>query len=310
MCGRGAFPARIGVGEMLADVACADGAQQSVGQRVQRDVGVGVAFQRVGVGDSDAAQPDVVARRPAGARRSPVPLARRGSRAARSAMARSSAVVSLRLAALPMTSATGRPAHSATAASSVMSSLPAAAARCVRGQDLGEAEPLRGLRAPQPGALERGGDAVVGPGLLEGVGQGDGGDGARRWASAVSTRSMISGVTNGRAASWISTRSGACGPAPQGHCGRRPAASLRPRRGQAACRPEARQSHCVEGLIAGARSRPAPGRCRVIQECAERAGQHRDRRRCARIASAADRRPACLGRQRRSARQSSSHAPP
>jgi hypothetical protein len=37
---------------MLADVACADGAQQSVRQRVQGHVGVGVAFQRVRVGDS------------------------------------------------------------------------------------------------------------------------------------------------------------------------------------------------------------------------------------------------------------------
>ena len=156
----------------------ADGAEQRVRQGVQGHVGVGVALQRMRVGNADAAQPDVVAGH------EPVhveALSRTHvgiGAAARSAMARSSAVVSLRLDGLPMTSATGRPAHSATAASSVMSSLPAAWARFVRGQDLRETEPLRGLRPPQAGTVERGGDAVVRPRLLERVGHGNGGDGA------------------------------------------------------------------------------------------------------------------------------------
>ena len=60
-----ALPARIGVGEMLADVAVADGAEQRIGERVQADVGVGVALQRVGVRNPDAAQPDVIAWREA-----------------------------------------------------------------------------------------------------------------------------------------------------------------------------------------------------------------------------------------------------
>ena len=105
--GGGALPARVRVGEMLADVARADGAEQRVGERVQGDVGVGMALQGVRVGDPDAAQPDVVAGD------QPVHVealsgAHVGSAVQRrSAMARSSAVVSLMLAALPMTSVTG-----------------------------------------------------------------------------------------------------------------------------------------------------------------------------------------------------------
>ena len=95
---RRAFPARIGVGEMLADVAVADGAEQRVGQRVQRHVGVGMAFERVRVGDSDAAQPDMVAGDQA-MHVEALPGAHVGWRCEpRSAMARSSAVVSLWLA--------------------------------------------------------------------------------------------------------------------------------------------------------------------------------------------------------------------
>ena len=59
--GGGALPARVRVGEVLADVAGADGAEQRVGERVQGHVGIGVALQGVGVGNPDAAQPDVVA---------------------------------------------------------------------------------------------------------------------------------------------------------------------------------------------------------------------------------------------------------
>ena len=65
-----------------------------------------------------AAQPDVVARRQA-MHVEALPGAHVGHAVGGSAMARSSAVVSLRLDSLPRTSATGKPAHSATAASSV-----------------------------------------------------------------------------------------------------------------------------------------------------------------------------------------------
>ncbi len=40
---------------MLADVAVADGAQQRVGERMQPDVGIGVAFEAVRMGDLHAA---------------------------------------------------------------------------------------------------------------------------------------------------------------------------------------------------------------------------------------------------------------
>ena len=84
------------VGEVLADVAVADGAEQGVGQGVQGDVGVGVAFERVGVGDAARRTARRGRRGRGGARRSLRRCARRGAApAVRSAMARSSAVVSL-----------------------------------------------------------------------------------------------------------------------------------------------------------------------------------------------------------------------
>ena len=167
--------------------------------------------ERMRVGDADAAQPDVVAGHEA-VHVEALPVRTSGRRwQLRSAMARSSAVVSLMLAALPGTSATGRPAHSATAASSVRS-------RCRRPRRAAWAARMSAKRKPcgvcarhSPARSRVAATRSSGAGLLERVGQGDGGDGAGRWPSAASTRSMISAVTNGRAASWISTRSGACG---------------------------------------------------------------------------------------------------
>ena len=57
-----AAPLRIGRREMLADVAGADRAQHRVGQGMQGHVGVGVAGQRLGVRDGDAAQHHGIAR--------------------------------------------------------------------------------------------------------------------------------------------------------------------------------------------------------------------------------------------------------
>ncbi len=57
--GRGALPLRVGGGEVLADVAVADRAEDGVGQRVQDHVGVGVADQPARVRDRDAAEHDV-----------------------------------------------------------------------------------------------------------------------------------------------------------------------------------------------------------------------------------------------------------
>ena len=83
--------------------------------------------------------------------------------------------------------------------------------RFVRGQDVGEAEALRGLRAPKPARSMVPATRASRPGALQRIGQRHGRNGARRARRARRrTRSMMSDVTNGRTASWISTRSGAC----------------------------------------------------------------------------------------------------
>ena len=58
----GAFPARVGIGEMHADIAERDGPEQSVGDGVGQHIGVRVAFQSEVARDGDAAQDQ----RPAG----------------------------------------------------------------------------------------------------------------------------------------------------------------------------------------------------------------------------------------------------
>ena len=115
---------------MRADVAGAAGGEQRVGQRMQRDVGIGMAGQPAVMRDGDAAEHDVVARLEgvhviavAGAHvgKAAVPPDSRWS-----AMAISLAQVSFTLSGEPATICTGNPAHSAIAASSVKSVLPAA----------------------------------------------------------------------------------------------------------------------------------------------------------------------------------------
>ena len=76
-------------------------------------------------------------------------------------MARSSAVVSLRLASLPSTSVTASPAHSATAASSVKIVAAGRGRGFVGGQDVRETKALRGLRPPKAGTLDGLGDAAA-----------------------------------------------------------------------------------------------------------------------------------------------------
>ena len=48
---------------MLPDIAGTDGAQDRIGQRMQSGIGIGVAFERMVVGNLHAAQPDMIARR-------------------------------------------------------------------------------------------------------------------------------------------------------------------------------------------------------------------------------------------------------
>ena len=52
---------RIARREMHADIAGAEGAQDRVGQRVEPDIGVGMADQRAVVRHAHAAQPDMIA---------------------------------------------------------------------------------------------------------------------------------------------------------------------------------------------------------------------------------------------------------
>ena len=106
---------------MRADVAVGERAVDRVGERVQRDVGVGVAAERLRMRDADAAQPDMVAGRE-GVPSKPWPT--RVSPAAppaslASAARRSCIVVTLRFAGSPSKTKAGAPANSATATSSV-----------------------------------------------------------------------------------------------------------------------------------------------------------------------------------------------
>ena len=129
--GRGAVPLRIARREMRADVAVGERAEDGVGERMQRDVGVGMAGQRLRVCDADAAERDVIAGREgmhvdAGAGAHIAERARR--RALRRARNRPALVI-LMLPGSPAKTLTFMPAHSASAASSVKSSRPCAAAR-------------------------------------------------------------------------------------------------------------------------------------------------------------------------------------
>ena len=109
-----------------------------------------------------------------------------------------------------MTSATGSPAHSATAASSVRS-MPAAAAAAWAARISAKRKPCGVCARQSCGAVERGGNAPVGARPASAYRPAA----WRRWRRARgrgprARASMISAVTNGRTASWISTRSGAC----------------------------------------------------------------------------------------------------
>ena len=138
-------------GKMLADVAVADGAEQGVGQRVQGDVGVGMAFERVGVGDAHAAQPDMIAGREA----VHVEALAGAHVAAGAACDWLGHGEVLRRGELAVGVAAGhqrdgRPAHSATAASSVKSKRPAAAAARARRGWRRSGSPAASARATGP----------------------------------------------------------------------------------------------------------------------------------------------------------------
>ena len=56
-----AAPAFVCGREMLADIAFADTAEQRVGDGMQADIGVAMAFQTMAVRDLETAKPDMIA---------------------------------------------------------------------------------------------------------------------------------------------------------------------------------------------------------------------------------------------------------
>src|SRR5258705_11894594 len=58
----GVFPLRVGGREVLADVAIGNSAEDGIRQRVEADIGVGMALQALRMRDPDPAQPDMIAR--------------------------------------------------------------------------------------------------------------------------------------------------------------------------------------------------------------------------------------------------------
>ena len=128
--GRGAAPVRIARREMHADIAVGERAQDGVDQRMEHDVGVGMAGQAARMGDAHAAEHDVIAvaelvhiEADAGAH------VAQGCELGRLGAGEIVLGGELHVCRLALERATFRPAHSASAASSVKSSRPAASAR-------------------------------------------------------------------------------------------------------------------------------------------------------------------------------------
>src|SRR6202035_973380 len=133
----GALPARIGILEMLADVAQPGSAEERVAQRVENDIAIRVGDDAAGVGNPYAAEHDEITRSKGVyvgtlsnshhdcSWRSTLVLSRAFNRAA--ATTRSSALVILMFAAEPWTSTGRSPTHSNACASSVGTRLVASA---------------------------------------------------------------------------------------------------------------------------------------------------------------------------------------
>ena len=173
----------------------------------------------------------------------------------RSAATRSCAVVTLRFSSLPATITGAIPAASATAASSV---------RCrpgglaVRREDRGEVEALRRLRPPQPGAVDRLADHAVGD-PLDRVAERQAGDRRRRAVERVEHAVDQPGIGNGRAPSWISTRSGRRRASASSPCRTESCRSAPPGNGRQQIEPGDVRHRRSRGPPAG--SRPARRRC-------------------------------------------------
>ena len=150
---------------MRADVAGTAGRQQRVGQRMQTDIGIGMAGEFPCVRNPDPAKPDMVTCLEgvhviaiAGA---DVGKARKRGGKPLSAISMSLAQVSLTLSGEPSTSLTGNPLHSASAASSVKSNLPSRCGLQMRLINRPERKALWRLGREKPVARDRCGNQSV-----------------------------------------------------------------------------------------------------------------------------------------------------
>ena len=200
----GARPARLARGEMAADVAGADGAEQRVGQRVQADVGIGMAEQAERAGDADAEQDDAIAgRQPmhVEAEASAGPPCRPEQPLGADEIGGFGDLHVVLVASHECDRDAVRLGQRGIVGHRRPDEPP------VRAQDPLVHEPLRRLRPVQVGALDRARDDAVGA-ALQRVGHRQDGSAAAQVRKACSTRSITVGLTRGRAPSWISTSSG------------------------------------------------------------------------------------------------------
>ncbi len=164
----------------MADVAFAERAQDGVGQRVHGDVGVRMTFQPRVVGDFHAAQGDMIAGTEAmHVETRPDARLQRGAKL----LFRPQPIVRCRqfhVVLVALDHGDGEPGHFGDLG--IVGGLglgPNCSQAAVRGQNLVETEPLRGLRPPQAGAGHRFGNPRGPVGALQGIGDGQRRDRAR-----------------------------------------------------------------------------------------------------------------------------------
>ena len=188
---------------MLADIAGADGAQKRIGQRMQADIGIGMAFQPR-VWGTPMPQSMILSPGRSDGRRSRCRSGYRWLAPALAGTDRSASVVTLKFssAPAPRDREPGRLGHRG-----IVGQL-AAGGGAMGGQDIAVAKGLGRLGPPQGLAVEGLRQSPSGP--LDRVGDRQGGDGARRCCECRQHPVDQRRIDQGPAASWISTMPGAC----------------------------------------------------------------------------------------------------
>ena len=155
----GAAPLRISGREMAADVAGADRAENGIGQGMQADIGVGVAFERLLVGDADATDGDAVA---GGESMHVVTRSRTKLLDAASDEALGAPqIVGSRDLEVVVGAHHQRDGEARRLGDGGIVGHRGALSLAMGGQDIGIAERLRRLRPPQAAAIDRAGDAAA-----------------------------------------------------------------------------------------------------------------------------------------------------